>query len=126
MSITLSKEGLTDMESRIIRISSKKQITIPQVFYEKLGLGREAECILRGDELIIRRLDKANDDYSDLILQDLVQQGYGGDELVKEFRKRKTGIREAAQKLVDDAVSFAKKDTRDGESIHEDIFSDVE
>ena len=126
MSITLSKEGLTDMESRIIRISSKKQITIPQVFYEKLGLGREAECILRGDELIIRRLDKANDDYSDLILQDLVQQGYGGDELVKEFRKRKAGIRTAAQNLIDDSISLASKDNRDRDAVHEDIFSDVE
>lgn len=126
MSIALSKEGLINMESRVIRISSKKQITIPQAFYEKLGLGREAECILKGDELIIRRLDKANDDYSDLILQDLVRQGYTGDELVKEFRKMKAGIRSAAQRMIDDAVSLSKKDTRDRESVHKEIFSDVE
>lgn len=126
MSVTLSKEGLTDMESRIIRISSKKQITIPQSFYEKLGLGREAECILRGDEIIIRRLDKGSDDYSDLILQDLVQQGYKGDELVKEFRKMKTEMRNAAQNLIEDSFTTAKRDTRNREAVHDDIFSDVE
>jgi|UPI000550D89A bifunctional DNA-binding transcriptional regulator/antitoxin component of YhaV-PrlF toxin-antitoxin module len=126
MSIQLSKDGLIDMESRIIKVSSKKQITIPQVFYEKLGLGREVECILKGDELIIRRHDKANDDYSDLILQDLVNQGYAGDELVKEFRKMKARIRIAAQELIDDAVSLAKKDTRDRDAVHKEIFSDVD
>ncbi|MCR4442700.1 MAG: AbrB/MazE/SpoVT family DNA-binding domain-containing protein [Peptococcaceae bacterium] len=126
MSTALPKKGLIDMESRVIRISSKKQITIPQAFYEKLGLGREAECILKGDELIIRRLDKASDDYSDLILQDLVNQGYTGEELVEQFRKMKAGIRLAAQRMIDDAVAIAKKDTRDRESVHKEIFSDVE
>lgn len=126
MNISLSKRDLIDVESKVIRVSSKKQITIPHSFYEKLGLGREAECILKDDEIIIRRLDKGNDDYSDLILQDLVKQGYTGEKLISEFRKMRSGIRKAAQNMIEDAVSQAKKDTRDRDEVHKAIFSDLE
>ena len=33
------------MERKTIRISSKRQVTIPQRYFERLGFGEEAECI---------------------------------------------------------------------------------
>ena len=127
MSVTLKKEELSCMEeSRVIRVSPKKQITIPQKFYEKLNLGDEVECILRENELVIRPLVKATDDFADLILRDLVNQGLTGDELIKEFQKIRAGIKVAAQRLIDDAVAGAKKDGRDPGAVHEDIFGDLE
>ena len=42
------------MNRKILSISSKRQITIPQKFYQALGFGSEAECVVRGDELVIR------------------------------------------------------------------------
>jgi hypothetical protein len=47
MSIALNKKDINDMESKIIKISSKKQITIPQAFFEKIGFSEHAECILK-------------------------------------------------------------------------------
>ena len=44
----------TPMERKLIRISSKRQVTIPQRYFDRLGFGQEAECILHGDELILR------------------------------------------------------------------------
>ncbi|HHV66014.1 MAG TPA: AbrB/MazE/SpoVT family DNA-binding domain-containing protein, partial [Peptococcaceae bacterium] len=75
MSIALNKRNMKEMESKIIKISSKKQITIPQAYFEKIGFSEHAECILRDNELVVRPLRVDSDDYSDLILEDLIQQG---------------------------------------------------
>ncbi|MEA4847868.1 MAG: hypothetical protein VB106_11610 [Clostridiaceae bacterium] len=46
------------LNKKRITISAKRQITIPQKFFEMLDFGGEAECILRGKELIIRPIDE--------------------------------------------------------------------
>lgn len=115
------------MESKIIKISSRKQITIPQAYYEKLGLGKNVECILKDNEIVLRPLDKGNDDYSDLILEDLLKQGYRDDkELLEKFREAKGKIRLAAQSMIEHTVNTAKNDPRDRKEVHEEIFSDIE
>ena len=38
------------MDSRKVRITSKRQITIPKKYYDMLGIWSEAECILRNGE----------------------------------------------------------------------------
>lgn len=126
MSIALSKRNMKDMESKIIKISSKKQITIPQAFFEKIGFSEHAECILRDNELVVRPLRVDTDDYSDLILADLIEQGYSGEQLLNEFRKLKGKMRVAAQHMLDDAIAQAKADVRDPEKVHKEIFSDVD
>lgn len=42
------------LDFRFFKIQSKRQITIHQKFYQALGLGDEAECMMQGNELIIR------------------------------------------------------------------------
>ncbi len=37
----------TILERKTIHISGKRQITIPQKYFEALGFGKEAECILQ-------------------------------------------------------------------------------
>ena len=54
MSMAVMERRNTKMARKVLSISSKRQITIPQKFYQTLGFGDEAECIMRGDELIIR------------------------------------------------------------------------
>ena len=46
--------GNAVMERKKVSISAKRQITIPQKFFTMLGFDNEAECILRGNELVIR------------------------------------------------------------------------
>ena len=43
MESALSKGGVA-MNRKTIKISEKRQITIPQKYYEKLGFTNEAEC----------------------------------------------------------------------------------
>ncbi len=62
-------------------ISSKRQVTIPQIFYEELGFEKEVEFIRRGNELILRPV-RDDMDFSKEILEDLVAQGLSGQELI--------------------------------------------
>ncbi len=53
MPATMTK-GRVPMEMKKLSISAKRQITIPQKFFTMLGFDTEAECIVRGNELVIR------------------------------------------------------------------------
>ena len=68
-------KGGMNMNRKTIRISEKRQITIPQKFYELLGFSSEAECIVRGNELVIRPLaETGSGEFAEQILADLIAQ----------------------------------------------------
>ena len=112
-------------DRKIVSISSKRQITIPQRYYTKLKFGKEAECILHGDELIIRPA-RQNDfwDFSDLILKDLIEEGFEGDGLLVEFKKRQADLHVAFDRMMEDVQMVAEGK---GEYYtHEDVFGDLD
>ncbi len=57
---TIPLKGSASMESKKVSISSKRQITIPQKFFTLLGFNTEAECIMRGNELVLRPVKNLN------------------------------------------------------------------
>ena len=82
------------MSRKILSISSKRQITIPQKFYQSLGFGDEAECIVRGNELVIRPIKTVSGgEFAEQILSELIKEGLSGEMLLKEFKKRQAQIR---------------------------------
>lgn len=101
---------------KIISISSKNQITIPKKLMEFLGFGTEARIKTDGNSLIITPLKEEKFDFSDLILEDLIREGYEGQELLKEFKKRNRKIKPAINKLVEEA--------KNNSATTEDIFGD--
>lgn len=104
-----NKKGGVNMNSRkVIRISSKRQLTIPQKFFDKLGFDSEAECILRDNELVIRPLKESGGEFAAEILADLVEQGYSGQELVKQFKIMQKKIRPAVEKMLEEAERVAE------------------
>ena len=79
--------GNAVMERKKVSISAKRQITIPQKFFTTLGFDDEAECILRGNELVIRPVkESSGGEFAEQILTDLVKRGLSGDELIKAFK----------------------------------------
>lgn len=103
---TAAKE--THMERKLIRISSKRQVTIPQRYFDRLGFGQEAECILRGDELIIRPIATQNDGaFSEQILADLIAQGYNGEELLERFKAARKKVRPAVMRMIEESDALA-------------------
>lgn len=107
MNTLLTKECHTegihmDGKPKVISVSKGRQITLPIQYYRELGIDNEVECLLRGDEIVIRPV-RREDDFSEEILKDLIQQAYSGDELLAEFQRLRSGIRPAVKRMLDEA-----------------------
>ena len=97
------------MERKIISVSVKRQLTIPQKYFETLGFDNEAECYLQEDGLFIRPLrDTGGSEFSEQILADLISQGYSGQELLKKFKEYSKAVRPAVLKLLEETDAFAQ------------------
>ena len=96
-------------EKKRVTITSKRQFTIPQKFYSELGFGREAVCIL-GDGMLILQpaTSESGGEFAEQILADLIQEGWSGQELLGEFRKRQSMVRPAVEKMLESARKAAE------------------
>ena len=124
MSISTSK-GNSVMEKKIVSISSKRQITIPQKFFSMLGFETEAECIVRGNELVIRPAKQySGGEFAEMILADLISEGLSGEELLEKFKEKQASIRPAVEEMIAQAENVANGD---GEyATYEGVFGDEE
>jgi bifunctional DNA-binding transcriptional regulator/antitoxin component of YhaV-PrlF toxin-antitoxin module len=95
-------------ERKIINVTGKRQITIPLRFFEKLRFGKEVECLLTDDSVVLRPLSNADDGFSMEILRDLVAEGCSGEELLQKFAARRNDIRRAAESLMAEADEIAE------------------
>jgi hypothetical protein len=98
-----------NVERKIISVSTKRQLTIPQKYYDALGFDNEAECVMQKDGLLIRPVRyEAGGEFSEQILADLISQGYEGTELLEKFKDYSKAIRPAVLKLMEETDEFAK------------------
>jgi hypothetical protein len=103
MFIMLEMGRRKEYDKRIIRVSEKRQITIPLKFFEALKLHDQVECSLENGALVIRPLSMASNEFSVEILKELVEQGYCGDELIQKFAEQDRKLKAAANKLLEEA-----------------------
>ncbi len=95
-------------DSMRVSISSKRQITIPQKFFNKLGFGTEAEITLKDDVIILRPARKEDSgEFAEQILSELIKEGFSGETLLAEFKKRQAQIRPAVVKMLEEADAVA-------------------
>jgi len=70
--------------------------------------GDEAECILRGNELILRPArNTSGEEFAEQILAELIDDGLSGKELLAEFKKRQEKIRPAVEMMIAEAENVA-------------------
>ncbi len=121
----MSQTAQTRPERKRVCITSKRQFTIPQKFFTKLGFDKEAFCTLGDGMLIIQPAHHADNDlFSEQILADLVSEGFSGEALLDEFKKRRKKIRPAVESMLAAAKAVAMGD---GEySTYADIFGSEE
>ena len=104
----LEKEKII-MKPKRISVSSKRQITIPSEYCKALNIENEVECIMKNNSIIIRPvIDTTQDNFADLILEDLIKEGYKGKELLEEFKKRKEKLRYAINEIQNEADKVAE------------------
>ena len=97
------------MERKTIHISGKRQITIPQKYFEALGFGKEAECILQNNMILIKPVKENNGgEFAEQILADLIAQGYSGETLLKKFKEEQKKVRPAVEKMMEKAKEAAE------------------
>ena len=113
------KNNVTDR--KVVSISSKRQITIPQKFYTMLGFSDTAECVVRGNELVIRPAKvSSGGEFAEQILADLIAQGLSGDELLRQFKIMQSKVRPAVEAMIAESEAVA---AGDGEyATYDDVF----
>lgn len=120
MPATMMK-GSVPMEMKKLSISAKRQITIPQKFFTMLGFGTEAECTVRGNELVIRPArTNTGGEFAEQILEDLIARGYSGNELLERFKKAQAQVRPAVESMLMDAAQIASSES--GHISYKDVF----
>lgn len=107
-----------------INVSEKRQVTIPKLFYDKLEMGHEIMCELRGDEIVLRKAPQ-EEDFSEEILKDLVNQGFEGQDLVHEFQKMKSQMRPAIERMIEESYVAAQNLDDQGDEQTEELFGDL-
>lgn len=118
-------KGGSPMNRKTIRISEKRQLTIPQKFFEALGFSTEAECILRGNEIVLRPVrEQGGGEFAEQILADLIDQGFSGDQLLTEFKKMQRKVRPAVEAMLTQAEQAARGESES--SSYEDVFGTEE
>lgn len=110
------------MENKIISISSKRQVTIPQKYFEMLGFENEAECILQDVGIFIRPVRIEGNEFAEQILSDLIAEGYSGTELLEKFKEQSRKIRPAIEKMIAEADEIAKR----GKNVSMELLFDSE
>ena len=104
MPTAVLERGSRKVDRKVLSISSKRQITIPQKFYQTLGFGNEAECIVHGNELIIRPVKTVSGgEFAEQILAELIDEGLSGEALLSKFKERQAQIRPAAEAMLHNA-----------------------
>lgn len=100
-------------EPQTIKISSKRQITIPARYYEAAGFGEYALCTWTDQGILLQPLDTEDEDVTVDILRSLIKQGFEGEELIEHYQEMKRKIVSVRCKL-DEAerdVSGGRVDT---------------
>ena len=96
-------------EQKRVTITSKRQFTIPRKFYSELGFGREAVCIMGEGMLIIKpAVNISGGEFAEQILAELIQEGFTGTELLKEFKERQNRIQPAVKAMLNEAKKVAE------------------
>lgn len=121
MPTTIMKDSIP-AEIKKVSISAKRQITIPQKFFAMLGFDTEAECMVRGNELVIRPV-KTNigGEFAEQILADLISQGYSGTELLERFKNTQKEVRPAVEAMMLEAKRVAASESE--YASYEDVFN---
>lgn len=95
-------------EQKRVSITSKRQFTIPQKFFSELGFEREAICTLVNGKLIIEPVrHTSGGEFAEQILEDLIAEGYTGNDLLSEFRVRQSKVRPAVEAMLNAARDAA-------------------
>lgn len=103
------------LEPRVVKVSSKRQITIPIEYYTQKNFSEYALITWTENGMEIQPVPIDDDDLDVRVLTSLVDQGYEGEELIQAFAKAKKKVVSLKRAFVQ-----AEEDIRAGR-VYEDV-----
>ncbi len=96
-------------EQKRVTITSQRRITIPEKFFREPGCPRKAICAMKEGMLIIQPEPDVSDggECAAQILSELISEGFSGQDLLDEFRRRQAKVRPAIEALLEAARAAA-------------------
>ena len=95
-------------QPRIIKISRKRQITIPSEVYEKAGFSEYALASWTENGLVLQPVDVKDENSTVRILRMLLAQGLDGEELINEYERIEKSLSDL-EVLVDEGIGDIEK-----------------
>lgn len=113
------------MKPKRISVSLKRQITIPIEYYNALNIGDEVECLMVDNSIIIKPVkENSLDEYSEYILKEIIEEGYKNEEILEEFKKRRSKLQYSVKQLMKEMDEMAEESEK--YATIEDIFGKEE
>lgn len=97
--------------AKTVKVSSKRQITIPAEAYKRLGFKSYAYLEERDGGIFIRPVEVLDEREAVDILRYLVEEGYTGEELVRKFEEMQPDVVEVSRKLDEAEDDIRKNNT---------------
>lgn len=99
-------------ESRNIRITSKRQLTIPKAYFDYLGIEESVQAFLLDDGILLKPEKKQTTQEIDveIILRNIMNEGYVGDGLIDEFSYRVKEYNKVLDRRLEGFLSDLKHD----------------
>ena len=121
----MNKSTDSGKNQKRVTITSKRQFTIPQKYYSELGFDKEAICTLGDGFLVIQPVKSdVSGEFAEQILAELIVEGFSGQELLTEFKKRQSKIRPGIEAILKEAKEIAKGNAEYSE--YKDVFGSEE
>ncbi len=120
----MQKEKNRKTTKKRIAVSPNRQITLPLAFVKQLGIEYEADCVLEQNAIKIIPVYEDNGAFDEIILAELISEGYSGQSLLVRFKEKRSKIRPAVEKLLDEAEKAAENPSL--ASSYEDVFNKKE
>jgi len=79
-------------ESKKVKLSKQRQITIPKPYFDNLQLQDEVTIELVDGGLLIKPVHKLPDDFAEQLLESLVTKGLNGQELLEKFKEASNNV----------------------------------
>lgn len=92
-----------------IKISSKRQITIPAQWYREAGFGDYALCTWTDDGILLQPVDVDDEGVAVSVLRSLVNEGLEGEDLIEEYRRELARVTSVRAKIAE-----AERDVAEG------------
>lgn len=101
-------EAVAAKDTQAIKVSSKRQITIPAKWFKEMEFGEYALCTWTEQGILLQPLQSEDEDITVDILRRLIEQGYEGESLLQKYQEVRPRIAKYAEKLSEGEEDIAK------------------